>query len=110
MNSIEDTGAILAREFPDAFINLMKNRVLQSYYKYGAAKDNFGGGRVDPIATAMLCLDAFEKDKNAEHLIDAANYLKFAFDFRLELGFTFRPTGDSESVGTVGTPINMEKE
>ena len=34
-------------------ITLCKNRMDMSYYKYGAARENFGGGRVD----AAGCID-----------------------------------------------------
>ena len=77
------------------FDRLRKNRVEVSTYKYGPSQKNFGEGRVDALKTAELCLEAFKKDGNTEHLVDAANYL--------------RATGSSESVGTVGTPINMER-
>lgn len=96
-------------EFSDEFVKLMKARVEQSYHKYGPARKNFAEGRVDPIATAMLCIDAFQKDGNTEHLVDAANYFMFAFKFRDALGYNFRSTGSSESVGTIGTPINLER-
>ena len=48
------------------------------------------------------------KDGNTEHLVDAANYLMFRFMYPMP-GEGFRATGSSESVGTVGTPINMEE-
>lgn len=79
-----------------------------SYYKYGSARDNFGGGRVDAIATAERCIEAFKKDHNTEHLIDCANYLMFRFMYPMP-GEQFNATDDSGSVGTVGTPINMEE-
>lgn len=101
---------ILNQEFSQEFVKLMMARVEQSYHKYGSARKNFAEGRVDPIKTAELCLDAFKKDGNTEHLIDAANYYMFAYKFRNALGYSFRSTGSSESVGTVGTPINLEKE
>lgn len=83
------------------FDRLRKNRVEVSTYKYGPSQKNFGEGRVDALKTAELCLEAFKKDGNTEHLVDAANYLM--------PGEEFRATGSSESVGTVGTPINMER-
>lgn len=95
-------------EFSDEFIALMKSRVRQSYYKYGAARKNFGEGRVDALATAELCIEAFKKDGNTEHLVDACNYLMFRFKFPLG-NEKFRSTGSSESVGTVGVPINLER-
>lgn len=39
--------------------------------------------------------------------MDADNYLMFRYMFPLP-GEFFQTTGDSGSVGTVGTPLNME--
>lgn len=100
---------ILKREYSEQFDKERKYRVEVSYHKYGSARDNFAGGRVDAIKTAELCLDAFKKDKNTEHLIDAANYLMFRYMYPYS-GEYFNPTDSSGSVGTVGTPINLEKE
>ena len=101
MNEIE-------REYSDRFDRERKNRVEVSFYKYGSARDNFGSGRVDAIATAERCIDAFKKDHNTEHLVDAANYLMFRYMYPLP-GEFFKATDSSGSVGTVGTPINMER-
>ena len=100
---------VLKREYSDQFDKERKHRVEVSYYKYGPARDNFGGGRVDAIETAELCLEAFKKDKNTEHLVDAANYLMFRYMYPYP-GEYFKPTDSSGSVGTIGTPINLEKE
>ena len=98
---------ILKRECSEQFDKERKYRVEVSYHKYGPARKNFGGGRVDAIKTAELCLEAFKKDGNTEHLIDAANYLMFRFMYPYP-GEFFRPTDSKESVGTIGTPINFE--
>lgn len=100
---------ILKTEYSEQFDNERKRRVEVSYFKYGPARDNFASGRVDALATAELCLDAFKKDHNSEHLIDAANYLMFRFKYPMP-GDHFTPTDSSGSVGTIGTPINLEKE
>lgn len=100
---------ILKREYSQKFDKERQNRVMVSFYKYGPARDNFGSGRVDALATAERCIDAFKKDHNSEHLIDAANYLMFRYMYPLP-GDHFTATDSSGSVGTVGTPINMEKE
>ena len=94
-------------EYSEEFDQLRKNRVEVAFYKYGSARENFGGGRVDALATAYRCLDAFEQDHNTEHLVDAANYLMFRFMYPFP-GEKFTATDSSGSVGTVGTPINME--
>ncbi len=95
-------------DYSTEFDKLRQNRVEVSYYKYGPARDNFGDRRVDALATAELCLDVFKRDGNTEHLVDAANYLMFRFMFPMP-GEGFRATDSSGSVGTVGTPINMEE-
>lgn len=101
-------GDILKNEYSEDFDKLRKNRVEVSYFKYGAARDNFASGRVDALKTAELCIKAFKKDKNTEHLVDAANYLMFRFMYPCDEE-DFQPTDSSGSVGTVGTPINMER-
>lgn len=95
-------------EFSEEFVKGMKKRVELSYFKYGPARDNFASGRVDALATAEKCLDAFKKDHNSEHLIDAANYLMFRFKYPMPGDF-FKATDDNGSVKPVGTPINMER-
>lgn len=99
---------ILKSEYSEAFDNERRARVEVSYYKYGPARKNFAEGRVDAIATAERCIEAFKKDHNTEHLIDAANYLMFRWRYPMP-GEFFKPTDSSGSVGTVGTPINLEK-
>ena len=96
-------------DYSEQFDKERKYREEVSYYKYGSARKNFGEGRVDAIATAERCIDAFKKDHNTEHLVDAANYLMFRFMYPMP-GEFFKPTDSSGSVGTVGTPINMERE
>ena len=100
---------VIKKEYSAQFDKERQNRIEVSYYKYGSARDNFGSGRVDAIKTAELCIEAFKKDHNTEHLIDAANYLMFRYMYPLP-GEFFKATDSSSSVGTVGTPINMEKE
>ena len=99
--------SVLEREYSEAFDKERKARVEVSYYKYGPARKNFAEGRVDAIKTAELCIEAFKKDHNTEHLVDAANYLMFRWMYPLP-GEKFEPTDSNGSVGTVGTPINME--
>lgn len=99
---------ILRREYSEQFDKERKYRIEVSYHKYGPARDNFAGGRVDAIKTAELCLDAFKKDGNTEHLVDAANYLMFRYMYPYPVEY-FKATDSSGSVGTVGTPINLEK-
>lgn len=95
-------------EYSTKFDKERRYRVEVSYYKYGKARDNFASGRVDAIATAERCIEAFKRDHNTEHLVDAANYMMFRFMYPMP-GEFFKPTDSSGSVGTVGTPTNMEE-
>lgn len=98
---------ILKTEYSERFDNLRKNRVQVSYYKYGPARKNFGGGRVDAIGSLELCLEKFKKTGNTEYLLDVANYAMFRFMYPMP-GEFFESTDSTESAGVVGTPINLE--
>lgn len=100
-------NGILEKDYSFRFDDIRQKMVMTSHYKYGPARDNFASGRVDAIKTAELCIEAFKKDSNTEHLCDAANYLMFRFKYPLP-GESYTPTGSDSSIGTVGTPINME--
>lgn len=97
------------KEYSAEFDKKRKDRVMVSFYKYGPARENFGGGRVDAIGSLELCLEKFKKTGNTEYLLDVANYAMFRYMYPLP-GEYFKSTDSSESAGTVGTPINMEKE
>lgn len=99
---------ILKTEYSESFDKERKLRMEMSYYKYGPARDNYNSGRVDAIASAELCLNAFKKDGNTEHLVDAANYLMLRYMYPYP-GESFRPTDSNGSVGIVGDPVNMDK-
>lgn len=98
---------VLKQDYSFRFDDIRQKMVMTSHYKYGPARDNFASGRVDAVKTAELCIEAFKKDGNTEHLCDAANYLMFRFKYPLP-GEEYKPTGSDKSVGTIGTPINME--
>lgn len=98
----------MEKEYCEEFDRLRKNRMTASFHKYGPARKNYGEGRVDALATAELCIEAFKRDHNLEHLVDAGNYLMLRFMFPLPGDF-FKATDSPGSVGTVGTPINMER-
>lgn len=99
----------LKTEYSEEFDKLRKNRVNISFYKYGAARDNFASGRVDAIGSLELCLEKFKKTGNTEYLVDAANYAMFRYMYPMSNEY-FKATDSKDSAGTVGTPINMEKE
>lgn len=68
---------ILSREFSDDFVTKMRNRVIQGYMKYGPCRQSLLN--LDFRETVKLRLDAFERTGNTEFLVDAANFLMFAY-------------------------------
>ena len=103
----KDDKEILKREYCEGADKIRKTMVLMSYYKYGPARKNFGGGRVDALKSAEECISAFKKDKNTEHLLDAMNYLMFRYMYPYE-GEHYKATDSDGSVKPVGIPVNME--
>lgn len=84
-----------------------KQKLDVSYYKYGPAGKNFGGGRVDALGSLDKCLIKFNRTKNAEYLEDAINYLLLRILFPMP-GDHYTPTDSDGSAGVDGVPINME--
>lgn len=84
-----------------------KQKLDVSYYKYGPAGKNFGGGRVDALGSLDKCLIKFNRTKNAEFLEDAINYLLLRILFPMP-GDHYTPTDSDGSAGVDGVPINME--
>lgn len=101
-----DEEQILRSEYCPEFDALRKNRMIVSFHKYGPLRENYATGRVDAIKSMEMCMDAFHKDHNLEHLVDAANYLMIRFKFPMP-GEEFK--GTDTSAGIAGVPINMER-
>ena len=102
-----DPKDILKTDYSEKFDEIRKNLIIQSYYKYGKASRNFASGYVDAVGCMKKCLSKFEETGNTEYLADLANYCMFRYMYPLP-GESFRATDSNGSVGTVGTPINME--
>lgn len=98
-------------EYSLNFDKFRKNRVEQSYYKYGTAKKNFGEHYVDALGTMQKCIEKYQETHNTEYLLDAANYLMFEFMYPSLDGAFFKATSSEESAGIVGFTItDIEKE
>lgn len=91
----------------DKIIAHCKQKLDMSYFKYGPAGKNYGGGRVDALGTLDKCIIKFNRTKNTEYLEDAINYLLLRMLFPMP-GDHYTSTDSSESAGIDGVPINME--
>ena len=85
---------ILATDFSNEFVDMMRNRVLISSQKYGFIRENkTATNYVDTLKNARYRLDVYEKTGNPEYLVDACNYLMFEF---MEMRGDFISTDDNE--------------
>lgn len=61
------------------FNKLRADRVVISYFKYGAAKITYGEHLNNPMENAKRCIDKYKKTHNTEYLLDAGNYFMFEY-------------------------------
>ena len=84
------------------FVELMKNRVEVSHFKYGSVRKNYRTGNIDALASLQKCIEKYKDTGNTEYLVDVANYAMFEFMFPQTPGAFFKSTDSSESAGIVG--------
>ena len=98
------------KEYSRKVDELRYNRVQTSFFKYGSARENYGRGLVDAIASHEQCVNEYNRTGNKEYLLDAMNYLMFEFMYPQKEGAYFRPTDSKESAGIVGISVaEMER-
>lgn len=97
---------VLEREYSEQADRLRKNRVEQSFYKYGPARINFGDRLVNALSTHDMCIEKYKQTGNTEYLLDAMNYLMFEYMFPQIDGAYFKATDSGESAGIDGVAYN----
>jgi len=108
---LEDFKEILKTEFSERFVQLMKNRMIVSYYKYGKLKDNAKKELgFNPIKDLKKRLEMYEMSGNTEWLVDVANFAMIEFMFPTHEKAHFRPTTSEESPGVSGLTIKEIEE
>lgn len=73
----ETPEQIYAHEFSAHFVELMRNRMLQSFFKYGPVAET--KGRVDKLTCCAERVKRYRETGNKEWLVDAANFLMMEF-------------------------------
>lgn len=106
---------ILKHEYNTKIDEERKKMVLQSYFKYGPAEENFKkrgeqGSLVNALDTMSQCVCKYDKTHNMEYLLDAMNYLMFEFMYPSYDDAYFKHTDSDGSAGIVGTSYNEIKE
>jgi hypothetical protein len=99
---------ILATEFSEPFVELMRNRMVAGFYRYGPRSEN--AGRIDELASLRKRLEKYEETGNTEYLVDAANIAMVEFMQPQHPKAHFRTAEHHEHSGLVGTPVTMDKE
>ncbi len=84
-------------EFSEEFVQLMANRMMVSYFKYGAVAG--AAGKVDFVESLEMRLQKYKETGNADWLIDAANFAMIEFMHPGHPGFHLRSTDSDESPG-----------
>lgn len=91
----------LKYSYSKKFVEGMKNRITTSHYKYGRADKTY-----PELAQALECakerIQEYEKTKNTEYLIDAANFCMLEFMYPCLENAKFEPADSDKSIGLAG--------
>ena len=102
----ETRTEILTRDWSAEFIELMKNRIVTSHYKYGWVSLNYPE-LVQAVKSIQTRLDKYLETGNTEWLVDIANFSMIEFMYPSIPNAHFRGTDSSESPGlTCGISYN----
>lgn len=92
---------ILKTEFSYRFVDLMKQSMVMSHYKYGRVKDNYPH-LSDAVSSLKQRLELYEKTGNSEYLVDVANFAMIEFMLPRHPDAHYTPTDSDKSPGVVG--------
>lgn len=77
---MDDFVAILKTEYSTAFDEHRKKAMINSFYKYGPAKKNYGEYKcMDAIKNLEIRLQKYKETGNTEYLVDVANFAMLEF-------------------------------
>ena len=93
-----DNKQILETEFSAKFIELMQNRMIVSFYKYGKVVEAYPH-KVDAIGSMTERLLKYAETGNTEWLVDAANFVMIEFMYPRHPHAHFEGTDDDASPG-----------
>lgn len=93
-----DIEKILSTEFSEPFVQGMRDRMVVSFYKYGAVKDGFPD-KVNAITSLTDRLRKYAETGNTEFLIDAANFAMIEFMHPAHPNAFFEGTDADQSPG-----------
>jgi hypothetical protein len=89
---------ILETEFSSRFVELMKNAMTVSFYKYGKVAEAYPH-KVDAMGSLTERLRKYAATGNTEYLVDVANFAMIEFMFPRHPEAFFKGTDDDGSPG-----------
>lgn len=92
------SAEILRTEFSEPFVQGMRDRMVMSFYKYGAVKNAYPS-KVNAIESLEMRLKEYQETGNTEFLIDAANFAMIEFMRPSHVNAHFSPTDSKDSPG-----------
>lgn len=102
-----DIGKILETEYSKQFDKIRKNAMVASYFKYGAAKENYGEFKcMDALGNVQKRIAKYRETGNTEYLADAANFLMLEFMYPSIPGAKYTPTDSDGACELAGFSIN----
>ena len=84
---------IRRRNWNGKFLRLMNNRMVMGFYRYDFMHNQLPG-QYDCVSSIIERLEAYKKDGNLEHLVDAANISMVEFTTSAHPKKHFRATDD----------------
>lgn len=98
---------ILKTEYSEKFDEIRKKAVINSFYKYGPVKDNYGTYKcMDALKNIEIRIRKYIETGNTEYLADVANFAMFEFMYPSIEGAKYTPTAKENSCEIAGFSIN----
>lgn len=102
-----DFDAILKTEYSTAFDEHRKKAMINSYYKYGPLKKNYGEYKcMNALRNIELRLQKYRETGNTEFLVDVANFAMLEFMHPSIEGAKFVPTS-TDACEVAGFGVNQ---
>ncbi len=101
---------ILKTEYSEKFDDIRKASMVQSFFKYGAARKNYVNGNCNALASMENCIKKYKDTGNTEYLTDAANYLMLEFMYPQHKNAHYKRTGAEDSAGFVGLSVKEAEQ
>lgn len=99
---------ILKTEYHEQFDNLRKDRMIQSFYKYGPLKENYTNELIDAVKSLEMRLQMYKSTGNTEFLCDVANFAMIEFMYPQHPEAHFKAQYDDQN-HIVGISVNQMK-